>query len=178
MRSVLLIGYGNPGRMDDGLGPLLAAEMARRNLPGVTVDSDYQLTIEDAETVARHDVVIFADAAATGAEPFTFRRVRPGGSPGFSTHSVEPSEVVALAEALFNRAPEAYVLGIRGWEFTAFGECLSARARANLEAAVTFVERVVRSGAFTAAECDDDAPECQAGEHDDERRKTPDSVRG
>ena len=28
-RNVLLIGFGNPGRLDDGLGPALAAEIER-----------------------------------------------------------------------------------------------------------------------------------------------------
>jgi DNA-binding response OmpR family regulator len=44
---VLVIGYGNPGRLDDGLGPALAETLQRLDLPGVTVDADYQLTAED-----------------------------------------------------------------------------------------------------------------------------------
>jgi hydrogenase maturation protease len=62
-RTVLLLGYGNPGRLDDGLGSELAARVQALGLPGVTVDSDYQLCLEDAEAVSRHDVVVFADAA-------------------------------------------------------------------------------------------------------------------
>ena len=34
---MLLLGYGNPGRLDDGLGPALAAQVERLALPGVTV---------------------------------------------------------------------------------------------------------------------------------------------
>ena len=30
-----LIGYGNPGRCDDGLGPAFAARVAAQNLPGI-----------------------------------------------------------------------------------------------------------------------------------------------
>ena len=47
-RKVLLIGYGNPGRLDDGLGPALAAAVEKLAIPGVTVDADYQLNVEDA----------------------------------------------------------------------------------------------------------------------------------
>ncbi|MEI6148310.1 MAG: hydrogenase maturation protease, partial [bacterium] len=115
MRSVLLIGYGNPGRLDDGLGPQLAVELGGRGIPGLTVDSDYQLTVEDADSVARHEVAVFADAAAAGSEPFYFRKLAPGGSSGIGSHSVEPAEVLALSQTLFNRLPEAYVLGIRGY---------------------------------------------------------------
>ena len=90
MRTVLFIGYGNPGRRDDGLGPGLAERVERLAIPGVTVDSDYQLTVEDAEAVARHEVTIFADASIGGMEPFYFRRVEAHGVPGFSSHGVEP----------------------------------------------------------------------------------------
>lgn len=151
MRKVLLIGYGNPGRLDDGLGPCLAASIERLDLAGVTVDSDYQLTVEDAEAVARHDVVVFADASVAGSEPFSFRRLRAGGAPGFSSHGVEPGEVLALAGALFGREPEAYVLGIRGYAFDGFGEGLSERARANLDEAAVFVADVIRGGRFKEA---------------------------
>ena len=153
MRSVLLIGYGNPGRLDDGLGPQLAMELGGRGIPGLTVDSDYQLTVEDADNVARHEVAVFADAAAAGSEPFYFRRVAPGGSSGIGSHSVEPAEVLALSQTLFNRLPEAYVLGIRGYAFNEFGEGLSDRARANLEKAATFIDRVIRDGRFAESEC-------------------------
>ena len=151
MRSILFIGYGNPGRRDDGLGPGLAERVERLCLPGVTVDSDYQLTVEDAEAAARHDVVIFADASVSGTEPFFFQRVAPNGAPGFSSHGVEPEEVLALAESLFGALPEAYVLGMRGYEFDAFGEGLSPRAAANLEQAEAFIAGAMREGAFVGA---------------------------
>jgi hydrogenase maturation protease len=159
MRSVFLIGYGNPGRLDDGLGPLLAAELETRGVPGLTVDSGYQLTVEDAASVAGHDVVVFVDADATGSDPFHFRRLQPGGSSGLGSHSVEPAEVLTLAGTLFNKMPEAYVLGIRGMVFDAFGEGLSPGARSNLDQAVTFIERVIREGSFATSECGTGAPE-------------------
>ena len=45
---MLLIGYGNPGRGDDGLGPALSEAVAARSLPGLEVDTDYQLVAEHA----------------------------------------------------------------------------------------------------------------------------------
>ena len=55
-------GFGNPARGDDGLGPALIERLDALALEGVTTDSDYQLTIEDAALVAEHDVVVFVDA--------------------------------------------------------------------------------------------------------------------
>ena len=77
-KRVLLFGYGNPGRLDDGLGPALAQAVAEWELPEVTVDCDYQLMVEDSATVAGHESVIFADASLTGREPFFFERLEAG----------------------------------------------------------------------------------------------------
>lgn len=147
--ALLIIGYGNPGRGDDGLGPALAARIEEQAWPGVTVEADYQLTVEDAAAVARHRVVIFADATVSGPA-FAFRRVDGQPEVGFSTHSVSPAAVVALARELFGAQPEAYVLAIRGYEFGSFDEHLSAAAQANLAAAAAFVSEVVRKGTFAA----------------------------
>lgn len=148
---VLLLGYGNPGRLDDGLGPALAAEIERLGLPGVRVDSDYQLSLEDAEAVARHDVVIFADASTSGAEPFSFTRLEPARELSFSTHSLRPQAVLGLAAELFGARTEGYLLGIRGYAFNHYDESLTEGGRANLAAAVAFVARVCREGTFAQA---------------------------
>ena len=76
----------------------MAAEVEQFGLAGVTVDSDYQLTVEDAAAVAQHDVVVFADAATAGPEPFCFERIEPQPALSFSSHSVEPPAVLALAK--------------------------------------------------------------------------------
>ncbi|MDD3375432.1 MAG: hydrogenase maturation protease [Candidatus Omnitrophica bacterium] len=140
MSKVLLIGYGNPGRLDDGLGPALAEAIEKLDLPDVTVDSDYQLTVEDAAAVAEHDVVIFADAAVDGQEPFFFQKIKPKSDVSFTTHSIEPEAVLALAHDLFQSKAEAYALGIRGYEFNDFGEKLSDKAQNNLLDAIKFIK--------------------------------------
>ncbi len=146
--AVLLIGYGNPGRQDDGLGPALAAAVERLKLPGVTVDADYQLTVEDAAAVARHEVAIFADADTAEAGPFYLRAVEPAGTLSFSTHSVSPAAVMGLARDLFGARTKGFVLGIRGYVFNEFEESLSEKALGNLAAAVRFIESALRSRVF------------------------------
>jgi hydrogenase maturation protease len=145
MKKVLLLGFGNPGRRDDGLGPALAEAVEKLGLEGVTVESDYQLTVEDAVAVAQHDVVLFADADTAGPGPFFFRPLTATAPAGFSSHSVEPPEVLGLAETLFARKPEAWLLGIRGYEFGHFDEGLTAPARANLAAALNFIEPLLKN---------------------------------
>ncbi len=145
---VLLIGYGNPGRLDDGLGPALAEAVAELDLPNVTVDSDYQLTVEDSAQVAEHDVVVFADADVAGLEPFTFRRISPRMDLSFSSHDCDPQSVLALAHDLLKATTAGYVLAIRGYEFNEFGESLSLRARANLREALDFIDTTIRERSF------------------------------
>jgi hydrogenase maturation protease len=147
---VLVIGYGNPGRRDDGLGPAFAAALEARRIPGVAVDSDYQLTVEDAHAMAGVETVLFADADASGPEPFAVRRVDPRPANAVGTHGVEPGEVLELARSLFGARCAAFVLGIRGYEFDLFTEGLSGRARANLAAALRDVEPALRNGTVEA----------------------------
>lgn len=137
---VLVIGYGNPGRLDDGLGPAFAERLEERALDGVRVDANYQLAVEDAAEVAEHDVVVFADATASGPEPFFFRPVEASAALSFSSHSVKPEALLALAQDLFGARTRGYALGIRGYLFNEFGERLSPAARGNLAAALSFFE--------------------------------------
>jgi len=118
------------------------------NLPGLTVDADYQLTVEDASAIAKHEVVVFADASVSGDEPFYFKRLAPESPMSFSSHSVEPGAVVALAQELFGSLVKAYVLGIRGYEFNEFGEKLSEKAKDNLKKAVDFLVDVIKDNKF------------------------------
>lgn len=147
-KQVLLIGYGNPGRLDDGLGPALAEIIEKKNLQGLDVDADYQLTVEDASAIAQHEIVIFADASVNGNEPFYFERLKPKPAVSFSSHSVEPEALVALSQELFGSLAKCYVLGIRGYEFNEFGERLSEKAQINLKAAAEFIEEKIKTGDF------------------------------
>ena len=112
-------------------------------LPGVTADANYQLNLEDALTCARHDLVIFVDAARGLRKPFTFEELKPEGSVPAMTHSLGPGAVLALAESLYGRTPAAYMLAIRGHAWS-LGEKLSARAKADLERALEFLVRFLR----------------------------------
>jgi hydrogenase maturation protease len=148
MKSILLIGFGNPGRLDDGLGPALAKAIEDRAIPGVTVDADYQLTVDDAADAAKHDVVIFADAAVAGVAPFWIKQVYPSlvGKVDFTSHSCSPVGVLTLAKQLFQAEPIGFVLGIRGYEFNEFNERLSEKATANLGEAIEHLAEALTNG--------------------------------
>lgn len=135
-----MIGFGNPGRGDDGLGPALVEAVRDLDLPGVEVRVVYQLAVEHAADVAAAAEVIFVDATVDPeCRPFAFERVYPEPGLDFTTHALAPTRVVALAEELFGARPPVWLLTIAGTRFEAFEEELSEAARANLATALDFV---------------------------------------
>jgi len=146
--KVLIIGYGNPGRLDDGLGPAFAAAVKKYNINGVDTDSDYQLTVEDAVDIAEHDIVIFADADVRGPEPFYLKKIEPAAVVSLSSHSIKPKSLIGLVKESFNKKVDAYVLGIRGYEFNEFEERLSEKAALNLNEAVKCIKPLLEKADF------------------------------
>jgi len=148
MSGILLIGYGNPCRLDDGLGPAVAQAIAEMDIEGIDVDSDYQLTVEDAVDISKHDAVIFADADVSGPEPFYFKKIKPAEHVSFSSHSISPTSLLGLVKNIYNIEVDAYILGIRGYDFNEFEEKLSEKAQYNLKQALIFIEKIVRTKKF------------------------------
>lgn len=135
---MLVIGYGNPGRGDDGLGPAFADRIASAGLAGVEVSKDYQLTVDHALPVSRADSVVFADALMRSDAPFAFGVAAASAKADLSSHSLAPAAILALAETLYGAVPRAYVLGIAGHAFGEVKEGLSPAAAENLARAVDF----------------------------------------
>jgi len=133
---VLVFGWGNPSRGDDGLGPAFVGEAKRK--PGVELLVDYQLQPEHALDLVGREEILFVDASTTHAEPFEVFEVSPGPAVTLTTHHLSPGALLAIFERITGRpAPRARVLAIRGWSF-ALGEVLSERGRANLDAALAW----------------------------------------
>lgn len=142
---VLVLGYGNPGRQDDGLGCAAADAIAELRLAGVRTSAKYQLAIDDAADAAECAAVIFVDASRTGAEPFSVRPLVPSTEQTFfASHDVRPEFILGLCRRVYHRSPAARLIGIRGYAFD-FGETLTAPARANLEAALAYMRDVLHA---------------------------------
>ena len=150
--KILLIGFGNPAREDDGLGIAVAETVEKMGIEGVTVDSNYQLTVEDAATITEHDIVIFADASIDGEEPFSFSEITPSDNPQMDSHSMEPDSLMGLAKEVFNAKTEGYILGIRGYSFSMFTETMTKKALENLEKTLNFILPMLRSGTIYKTE--------------------------
>ncbi len=145
---ILVYGYGNPGRQDDGAGVVFVEELAAwarsGDRPWLTFDSNYQLNVEDALAAAQHDIVVFIDASRDQPEGFRFRPLPPCAAVSFTTHAMSPEHVVALSRELYGARPAAYLLTFRGCAWEPNG-LLTPEARRNLDAAKAFVIRFLDS---------------------------------
>lgn len=146
-KRCIILGYGNPGRQDDGLGVEFASLV--ENDPNLSslcdVESDYQLNIEDALTISGYEIVVFVDATLEAGEPFSFTRLAPSMEISFTTHTLSAESLLALCHELYRKAPEAYMLAIRGFEWELGGQ-MSKAARENLTKAFAFFTEFVSSG--------------------------------
>ena len=141
-RSLIVFGYGNPGRQDDGLGPAAAEEIAALDWPGVATQTNYQLNIEDADEAVKHDWVIFIDAADIGPEPYTERILHPAMETAFTSHVMGPEVILAICRDYYGNVPQSVLVAIRGYEF-AFEEALSVAAHRNLAQAVERIKQLI-----------------------------------
>ncbi len=105
MKQLLIIGYGNPLRSDDGIGWIVADQIAAR-LPHARVVVTHQLTPEIAESISQSDFVLFVDAYAMG-EPGTLRceLILPDTGTPIISHHIAPSTLLTVARRLYHHCP-------------------------------------------------------------------------
>jgi hydrogenase maturation protease len=146
MSRPLIIGYGNLLRSDDGVGQLVAEELARRDeFCGAGIVSCPQLLPDYAWLVSQAERVLVIDAAANLAPGQTMiQQVKPAALVGDVPHEFSPGMVVALAHSLYGNCPPTYLLTVGGENFE-LGDTLSQNVTACLPAVYDQVQRWLRS---------------------------------
>lgn len=141
--KILLYGYGNPGRQDDGLGNAFVDRIEKwiedEGLEGFEFDSNYQLNIEDSEAIADKDLAVFIDASVEDIEDFCISKVTESSKITFTTHAASPGYIVDLCKQIYGKAPATYLIHIKGSEW-AFKEGLTEKAVENLEKALEYMK--------------------------------------
>lgn len=142
--KVLLLAIGNSGRQDDGLGWAFAEALERSDPFCGTIEYRYQLQIEDAALVSQYDQVVFVDASREAAAiPFSFGTCPESPDLTFSSHALSPPVVLYLCRQLYDKVPEAWLLGIGGYEW-GLESGLTHWAERNLVLALAFFYERVR----------------------------------
>ena len=155
MCKVLIIGYGNRDREDDGVAWHILQGVAKhlgRPAPdletggldqlGQSPDLLFvlQLTPELAELIADYDFVCFVDAH-TGDYPEDLRvgSINAGFQTSPFTHHMTPQTCLALAETVYGHAPQGTVISVRGRQF-GFSHTLSTQTALLAEEAIEQID--------------------------------------
>lgn len=158
--SILVIGAGDPGRADDGAGPLAAESVASWGLPDVRALAAPRLVPEMADDLAASDVAIFVEArpGATQADVVVqpVRRSRPA----FGVEQLnDPAFLLSLTRVLHGRSPRGWLISLPAADL-AHGGDLSPVARHGLDEALVLLRHwIERISSQTIAPEDDRLPE-------------------
>jgi hydrogenase maturation protease len=131
---ILVIGYGNPSRRDDGVGLAVVNNLRQRlGLRALDETTDgfddlgqpldtlflQQLTPELVETLAAYQHVVFVDAHLNTTDPELVRHTSlgPNQDPALVSHHFRPGRLLALAQTLYGAAPTAELVSICGFDF-------------------------------------------------------------
>ncbi|MES9901217.1 MAG: hydrogenase maturation protease [Sedimenticola sp.] len=141
---LLIIGYGNPSRGDDALGPAFLEWIEREKpLSGFDSLTDFQLQIEHAMDLEKRALTLFVDASASATAPFEFTCLTAQQDESYSSHAMSPAALLAVYQQVYNRPPPpAFLLAIRGYDFE-LGAPISDQAERNLRMAVAFTRSLL-----------------------------------
>ncbi|MGB5974615.1 MAG: hydrogenase maturation protease [Nodosilinea sp.] len=145
--SLLIVGYGNERRGDEGVGRQVAATVAGWHLPAVKSLAAQQLLPEIAAEVAKASYVIFVDACGRCASSIQLvpivadKQVLALCTASSLDHVCEPRELVALTHVLYGNHPQAWLLQIPT-EHHDLGRSFSKTAQRGVDSALRTIEQV------------------------------------
>jgi hydrogenase maturation protease len=139
--QVLIIGYGNTLRCDDGIGQIVAMEVETWNLSEVSCLYRHQLTPELAEQIAEFTAVIFIDASIE-AQQVTLTPIPEQPSSKNWTHHLTPASIIYLTEFLYQTKPQAWLIQIPIEDLN-FGEQISNLAEQGKQEALAIVKNII-----------------------------------
>jgi len=141
--KIVVIGYGNSLRTDDGVGPRVATAVALWEMPGLVSVAVHQLTPELAELLALAELAIFVDARlASGGETVEILPLELSVEQGVHGHVCDPRSLLALARAMHGRTPQSWLVTVPATNFS-LGEGLSITARHGAEQALDRIAALV-----------------------------------
>lgn len=153
--KILVIGYGNTLRGDDGVGPRVAEQLEAWDWPALRSRSVHQLTPELAAAIAQADIVFFVDACIAlenqpEGMPPRMEQILPNSSTTGLNHVWSPHLLLQLAQTLYAAQPIAYHLLIPVRQFD-YGESFSTIAQRGIDWAIQTIQVSIQAGSVCHA---------------------------
>ncbi|MBI4782217.1 MAG: hydrogenase maturation protease [Oscillatoriophycideae cyanobacterium NC_groundwater_1537_Pr4_S-0.65um_50_18] len=142
--SVLVIGYGNCLRSDDGVGQCIANRVAECKFPDVKAIAIHQLTPELSEDLAHTNTAIFVDASRLNQQNVQLQSLVASHSGMVSGHWCDPPNLLAMTQALYGYHPCSWWLTVLGQQFEV-GDCFSTVATQGVEAALQMIRVLIET---------------------------------
>ncbi|BAZ06351.1 hydrogenase maturation protease [Calothrix sp. NIES-3974] len=156
--NVLVIGYGNDLRSDDGIGQRVANEFKQnsrfRNLTSLAV---HQLTPELTQKIVKADLVIFVDACfnwqtsdksriqLTLNPDVRVRILEPDNNTPLGGHTANPQSLLTLTQVIYGYCPPALLVTVPGENFQ-LGEQLSLTGEIGVAIAIAKITQIINQG--------------------------------
>ena len=145
VKPILLIGYGNPTRMDDGVGWYIADKIQERFGDEIEVFQADQLSVEMIEDIRDRELLILVDAHISNEDDWIRSgEVEPDSSPGMISHIIKPSNLLAFCESIYHKHPKTYLYSVKGFVFD-FGEELSEQTQKSADEVVEQIGDLISS---------------------------------
>lgn len=138
--NILVIGYGNPARCDDGVGEYVAKRLLSEDI-GIDILTLQELGPELCEDISGCELIFFVDAGIEQEEPFLIREITPKYKTPIFSHHITPEMLLAITEELYKIKPKSYLVSIKGYNFD-FGFELTETARQNSEKAIEKIKEI------------------------------------
>jgi len=150
-KSLLVLGYGNPSRGDDALGPLLLDYIEQQlAIPNLELLTDFQLQIEHALDLQNRELVLFVDASVKTGTAFEFTELHPTKDNSYTSHAMSPAAILHVYQSITAQTPPpCFLLGIQGMSFE-LGAELSDHAAQHLQQACVFTQNLLTEPSATA----------------------------
>jgi hydrogenase maturation protease len=138
--SILVIGFGNPLRQDDGVGQHVARMVAALKWPCVQAIAVHQLTPELAESLAAASKAVFVDAAP-GTEAVRRCPILENTHANVMAHTGDATWLLGLAGSVFGKRPPAWLVTIPSHQME-YGFGLSPMAKRGAREAVAMIDEL------------------------------------
>lgn len=143
--NILVIGYGNDLRSDDGIGQHIAKVVSQWNQVGVRSLWVHQLTPELASDITTAELVIFVDAyRAFQTQDVQVRFLTPVCCDIIDTHNSDPQGLLTLAQSVYGHCPSAWLIAVPGVNFE-LGESFSDTTKKGLNQALEQIANLLET---------------------------------